>query len=228
MIEWLANWLKEIILVILLATFVDLLLPSSTMHRYVKVVLSLFILLTILSPVLSLLRADFPLPALASEELVPRKYSAEMPPLSAVVAEGEALSAANREQELSLVEKRIEEWLLAEVPENVPVQVVSAEVNAGIDDEQLPVISSVTVTVRPVESEEREKAKEMDTVASVEPVIPVEVAIREERDEAEVLSKPVTTQVDDAVEREVQTFIARSLGLSRERINVENAAEAGQ
>lgn len=38
---WLSDWLKSIIMVILLATFVDILLPNQTMQRYVKTVISL-------------------------------------------------------------------------------------------------------------------------------------------------------------------------------------------
>jgi stage III sporulation protein AF len=51
---WLSDWLKSIIMVILLATFVDILLPNQTMQRYVKTVISLFILLTLLQPIFSL------------------------------------------------------------------------------------------------------------------------------------------------------------------------------
>ena len=52
--EALAAWLKQIIVVVLLATFIDLLLPNRTMQRYVKLVVSLFILMTILTPVMQL------------------------------------------------------------------------------------------------------------------------------------------------------------------------------
>lgn len=52
--SWLSDWLKSIIMVILLATFVDILLPNQTMQRYVKTVISLFILLTLLQPLFSL------------------------------------------------------------------------------------------------------------------------------------------------------------------------------
>lgn len=55
--SWLGQWLKEIIMIILLATFIDLLLPNRTMQRYVKLMLSLIILLTLLSPVLRLFDA---------------------------------------------------------------------------------------------------------------------------------------------------------------------------
>ncbi|WP_019639158.1 stage III sporulation protein AF [Paenibacillus fonticola] len=49
---WLAQWLKEIIFVVLMAAFIDLLLPNRSMERYVKLVVSLLILLTLISPVM--------------------------------------------------------------------------------------------------------------------------------------------------------------------------------
>ncbi|MDK8179336.1 stage III sporulation protein AF [Paenibacillus sp. UMB4589-SE434] len=55
---WLSQWLKEIIMVILLATFIDLLLPNRTMQRYVKLMMSLIILLILLSPIMKLFDAN--------------------------------------------------------------------------------------------------------------------------------------------------------------------------
>ncbi|MNW51577.1 Stage III sporulation protein AF [compost metagenome] len=54
----LSEWLKEIIFVVLIAVFIDLLLPNRSMERYVKFVVSLIILLTLLSPVMRLLSAQ--------------------------------------------------------------------------------------------------------------------------------------------------------------------------
>lgn len=56
--EWLSGWLRELILVVLLATFVDMLLPNKSMERYVKLVLSLLILLTLISPIINLFNQD--------------------------------------------------------------------------------------------------------------------------------------------------------------------------
>ncbi|MCM3784116.1 stage III sporulation protein AF [Neobacillus mesonae] len=56
--EWLSGWLRELILVVLLATFVDMLLPNRSMERYVKLVLSLLILLTLISPIFNLFNSD--------------------------------------------------------------------------------------------------------------------------------------------------------------------------
>ncbi|WP_160033455.1 stage III sporulation protein AF [Paenibacillus sp. An7] len=56
--EWLSGWLRELILVVLLATFVDMLLPNRSMERYVKLVLSLLILLTLITPLINLLSSE--------------------------------------------------------------------------------------------------------------------------------------------------------------------------
>lgn len=59
MIDWLTNWLKEIILIVLLASFVDLLLPNSNMQKYARLILGLLIILTIISPIFELFTENF-------------------------------------------------------------------------------------------------------------------------------------------------------------------------
>lgn len=51
---WLTLWLKKIILLVLLAAFLDLILPNTSLQRYVKMVMGLILLLTIISPVFAL------------------------------------------------------------------------------------------------------------------------------------------------------------------------------
>ena len=43
--DWLGGWLKSVIMVVLFATFVDLILPGKALERYARLVLSLLILL---------------------------------------------------------------------------------------------------------------------------------------------------------------------------------------
>ncbi|WP_042162701.1 stage III sporulation protein AF [Paenibacillus gorillae] len=59
MVTWLGDWLRDIIAVIMLAVFMELLLPNKAMQRYARLVIGLLILLTILSPILRLLQGDF-------------------------------------------------------------------------------------------------------------------------------------------------------------------------
>lgn len=55
MIEAITDWVKGIIFVVLFASFVELLLPSNSMQKFIRVILGLFIMLAILRPVIGVL-----------------------------------------------------------------------------------------------------------------------------------------------------------------------------
>jgi stage III sporulation protein AF len=58
MISFIGEWIKHIVLLILMATFLDLILPNSSMRKYVKLVVGFLLILLILSPILHLFRYD--------------------------------------------------------------------------------------------------------------------------------------------------------------------------
>ncbi|WP_270179230.1 stage III sporulation protein AF [Alkalihalobacillus sp. CinArs1] len=53
------GWVTNIILLILIATVLELLLPNSNMQRYVKMVIGLMLMAVILSPLLKIFTEDF-------------------------------------------------------------------------------------------------------------------------------------------------------------------------
>ncbi|AGB40512.1 stage III sporulation protein AF [Halobacteroides halobius DSM 5150] len=53
-IDFLREWIRNLVLIILLAHFIEMLLPSSKMKRYVKVVVGFFVILMILTPFLEI------------------------------------------------------------------------------------------------------------------------------------------------------------------------------
>ncbi|MGB7999247.1 MAG: stage III sporulation protein AF [Anaerobacillus sp.] len=57
--DMITGWITNIIVLILLATVLELLLPNSSMQRYVKMVIGLMLMAVILSPVLSIFTKDF-------------------------------------------------------------------------------------------------------------------------------------------------------------------------
>ncbi|GBG55038.1 stage III sporulation protein AF [Sporomusaceae bacterium FL31] len=56
MIEGISAWIKNIILLVLFASFLELLLPSSSMQRFIRVIIGLLITLAILNPVLDVIQ----------------------------------------------------------------------------------------------------------------------------------------------------------------------------
>jgi len=55
----LGAWLKQIVMIVLLAVFADLLLPTKAMQKYVRTVLGLAIIAAMLQPIVPFLRPDF-------------------------------------------------------------------------------------------------------------------------------------------------------------------------
>lgn len=56
--SFLTEWLTNIIVFILLAIVIDLLLPNSSMQKYVKMIISLLLILVLLQPIFSFFHAD--------------------------------------------------------------------------------------------------------------------------------------------------------------------------
>ncbi|MGG5255105.1 stage III sporulation protein AF [Neobacillus sp. SM06] len=57
--SFLIEWVTNIILFILLATVIDMLLPNSSLQKYVKMVVGLLLIAIILAPILKLISSDF-------------------------------------------------------------------------------------------------------------------------------------------------------------------------
>jgi|GEM_PF-2569757 len=76
MMSFIGEWIKHIVLLILLATFVDLILPNTNMKRYVKLVVGLLVILMILSPILQLFKFDFDRMLVSIDHLLTEKDSA--------------------------------------------------------------------------------------------------------------------------------------------------------
>jgi stage III sporulation protein AF len=57
-LELIKDVVREIAIIVLLASFLEMLLPRSNMKRFVQVILGLFILISILNPIASLFSSD--------------------------------------------------------------------------------------------------------------------------------------------------------------------------
>lgn len=57
-LEFLSGWVLQIVIFIILAMVVDLILPSSKIKQYAKLVIGLLLILIILQPILSIFKVD--------------------------------------------------------------------------------------------------------------------------------------------------------------------------
>ncbi|WJH34295.1 stage III sporulation protein AF [Paenibacillus sp. CC-CFT747] len=165
--SWLSGWLKELIVIIMLASFVDLLLPSRSMERYVKTVISLFILLVLLSPVFKLFQTGWD-----PDKLIPTVESSQkalavggrvtdggMQELSAILEQADKLKETNAAQAKRLVETQLSGSIQAGIERSLNLRVAEVTSAAELNDANRMEIKSVQVWLKPGELKAGRKAR---------------------------------------------------------------------
>jgi len=96
---------RNIVFIILLAVFVEMLLPAKETRRFLEVVVGLFILITILNPIVSLIRQEPPLDLKLEE--------GKKEELQGILDQGRELQEVQEVQARANYGKRLEEQIAA-------------------------------------------------------------------------------------------------------------------
>ncbi|WP_051620458.1 stage III sporulation protein AF [Paenibacillus sp. UNC451MF] len=204
--EWLGGWLKSIILVILLATFVDILLPSQSMQRYVKTVISLFILLILLQPLLSIFQKHVPLDQLLADAMNSKGGgllastgaqggSNQMQSLGSIQQQADQLKAKQEQQSQRIAQQQIEDLMKRSIEQAGVMDVQNVKVHTGKDNSgQLQIVRvEVSVSPRaPTVAVSSDKGSEPMKSVAIEPVKPVTVNISPDNKSTNGLNKEPT------------------------------------
>ncbi|WP_075982265.1 stage III sporulation protein AF [Bacillus massilinigeriensis] len=103
--DFLIEWITNIILFVLLATVIDMLLPNSNLQKYTKMVTGLLLMAIILSPILKIVSQDFQIPTFEfiqdknAENLIEIKKKEIQASQTAYILEQTAVQMKNDAQE---------------------------------------------------------------------------------------------------------------------------------
>lgn len=211
---WLSTWLRELIMIVLLATFVDMLLPNRSMERYVKLVLSLLILLTLLSPITKLLRSD-PVGELKRAMTAMESPSDGNVTLEQILAQGRQLQSNEQEQSLQWTARELASVMKGQIEETTGERVQSVEVQLVMSKRQadtdassagdLPVIKSVVVQMSPPGSGKRNDPEQQGAAVNSSPVLGSEQA----GDSSEAALSPKPIEIGQVQVPEVQIEVGK-------------------
>ncbi|WP_427050242.1 stage III sporulation protein AF [Paenibacillus sp. TC-CSREp1] len=176
---WLSSWLQDLIMIVLLATFVDMLLPNRSMERYVKLVLSLLILLTLLSPITKLLRSD-PIGELKRAMSAMDAPSDGQATLEQILAKGRQMQANEQQQSLQWTAKELANVMKGQIENTTGAKVQSVEVQLTMKKQStdaeiassvdLPVIQRIVVQMAGVEKKESGETAQVDQPIQIQPI----------------------------------------------------------
>lgn len=199
---------RNIVVIVLLTTFLDLLLPSNSMRGFVKAIMGLFILVSILNPFLNIIMGceDFEVFAWHQDNFIAEDNS--------ILVKGERLQNVNQELFLKNYAQRIELQMQALLQliqgiEEVKVQVTLQENTKNAQHQ----IKEVQVSVL---SSEREEEDEEDRVSrSVDPVkIELEESLEKKREEEEL------QQFNNRINEQIYATLCQYFGLEQKQIKV--------
>jgi stage III sporulation protein AF len=229
--DWLGGWLKSVVTVLLLATFVDLLLPSSTMQRYVKTVLSLFILLTLLTPAIDLFEkkwnVDQLLASAEQKQLAAERGAAgkgNFPSLQAISQQAESLKSTGEKQVQQILQTQLAQQVKEDLQKQTKLRIDDVAVAVKNDNNGKPYIDHVRVTLHEIEKQAiTPKNPGVDGIAVMKPVQPVEpVNVDISQKQTEVIKKnPVSLSPE--LEREklkIANLVIKNWQVDPDRIDI--------
>jgi stage III sporulation protein AF len=202
-LEWITDWIRQIVLIIFIATFIDLLLPSSSLERYVKLIMGLIIIVSILQPVFQLIWSEdkwSKLSALIAPAFVSDQYTS----LEKIQKNSTQLTQVQQEETKKQFQDSISTWIKKQVSQKYHVKVVSAKVTADFREE-IPVIQRIDV--------QGVKADNHTITGVVKPIEPVEF----DQDNTELQN----TKQDTKLQQDVQYFIGSAWNLDAKQVIVQ-------
>lgn len=145
--------IRDIVLVILLTTFLDMLLPSNKMRPYLKMVMGLFILVSILNPVLNLILRQQNIEVFASQQ------GSTIYEEKSIQQAGGKLAEVTRQEILRAYAQRIEVQMasLLKLIEGVEDVEVKVELKEGGQKTGAEDIDSIFVSIAQKKVEDAEK-----------------------------------------------------------------------
>lgn len=128
--EIIKNVVREIAIIVLLATFLEMLLPKSNMKRFVQVILGLFILISILTPIANLFTSDDFAFHFEAWQYQPAASNHQ---LEEILAQGQRLYEKAEEASLREYERKLENQIKALIVMIPEVNHAHVSVKVGAD-----------------------------------------------------------------------------------------------
>ena len=198
----LTEWVTNIILFILLATIIDLLLPSSSMQKYAKMVIGLLLMLIILTPVFSIFKVnvDKLFTAINSSSISQENSSKNLLDLKK-----KEIQASQDAYILEQMAVQLEEGVKEELVKEYGVEVSGVEVHMKDEkgEKSFENISSISLSVQPKENKHTASVSEVEVV-SINTSEPIK---KEKKENDEKLKK-------------VQSFLSKKWDMNKKQIIV--------
>lgn len=180
-IEWISDWAQAIIVAVIIGTVIEMILPEGNSKKYIKVVIGVYVLFTIISPIIT----KFTGKNIEVSDVLELDQYIEEAKKSANVQN--SLQNENQNNIMSIYSSGIKDDIKAKVKAK-GYEVYSVDI--GVADNEEYTIESITISV--AQKEEKDKKEETtnqnttnNLIEKVEEVNKVEISIGENNNSIE-------------------------------------------
>ena len=200
-IEFLTAWIKDIAIIFVLISIIEIILPNSNMKRYIDMIIGFLIIIVIISPFVKLFHKDFNIDKeifKKTNEQIKLEYIDDID-----------LSSIQEEQIKGIYIGKIEEEIRYSIHEATRYKVEDVKVSIYEDDLQYGSIKHVELILKKDEKKRKGEEKFKNSI----PVINIEkISIGEGK-------RPSTTLIE-LEDEEIKNLISKNHGVSKENIKI--------
>lgn len=194
MIEWLNEWAQGIIVAVIIATIIELILPKGNSKKYVKVIVGIYILFTIISPVIAKVKGN---ELNVDEILDTKKFEKELEKSNSKISE--KLESNNSRSIKDIYVSNLTTDIKNKLKEK-GYNVVSSSIN--VKDDKNYTIEEINLDVNKIENEQADNQEnEQEAVNKIESINIEKVKIRVDTDntidnteESKIINKNALTE----------------------------------
>ena len=199
MIEFMSSWVKGLGLAIVIVSILEMLLPNNKIKKYIRMVMGLYVLFTIISPFL---------------------YNQEVFDVNDINIEDYTSVSATTEVDQSSMDKRIEELYIQELEKDITkkikekgYEVTSCKVKAQISDEEEETkITKIKLNIQKSQEDtnnqkDEEQNLENEIVTQIQKIKPIDTSIKENTVESKEEQEDKSTKVTKADIQNIKKFL---------------------
>lgn len=193
MIEWLNEWAQGIIVAVIIATIIELILPNGNSKKYVKIIIGIYILFTIISPVIAKVKGN---ELNVNEILDTKKFEKELEKSNSKISE--KLESNNSRSIKDIYVSNLTTDIKNKLKEK-GYNVVSSSIN--VKDDKNYTIEEINLEVNKIENEQADNQENEQEVNKIESINIEKVKIRVDTDntmdnteESKIINKNTLTE----------------------------------
>ncbi|MEG6615894.1 stage III sporulation protein AF [Peptococcaceae bacterium 1198_IL3148] len=194
---------QSLIIIVMLAVFLELLLPSNAMHDYVKMIMGLLVIIAVLQAIFKFIDYDFHLQ-------VPEISTIAEVSTEQVQANAQSLSEHYKSRAMEEYKQGIAKQVLALASLNQDVSVIDAQVE--LDSGEVGSLGKLQWIQLTVSDKER-------SVSGVQSVQPVEIAVGTKHPQSSDLEDKIPQTVQRAIAN-ISSTVADFYNLSPDQVQV--------